>query len=423
VSLKIKSELLQQKRGELKTIYDGFPRDESGEVKGITPEQQTEFVQRTDELKAIQDEYTALKKIETTALQNEDELKSLAEPQRGFTFGGPSHPKGGPEEPGTKSLGDCFLESKAYKARLGQDRGFSPDAIKMNSLQVETSGVSIKTLLATTAGFAPFVPRDGTIIYSPQRRPVVSDLIPQVDTTVAGIRYMEETLFTNNAAAVPEGTVKPESAFQFQERFVGLTKIAVSIPATEEQMADAPQLRGLLDNRMTLQLRLEEERELLQGNPSANATEITGFLNKPGVQSIPKATSDDFTAVLQAIIQIENTVGFANVDGGVIHPLDWLKFRTKQDSTGRFIMGDPDRVGPATLWGKTFIPTIAEPQGSILLGDFATYSQLLRREAITFRVGYVGSQFLMNVMTIIAEMRELLVITRPVAFGVVSGSF
>lgn len=424
MSLKAKAETLAAKRGEFKTFWDAIEKDDTGTVKAITPEQTVEFNQRNDELKAIQDEYTALKRVQDAADANDAELKSMAEPQRGFQFQNGSHPKGGPEEPGTKTLADYFINSKAYQARVQEQDGFTKSSVQSRPMDVEAKVAAVKTLLATTSGFAPFVPRSGEIIPFAQRRPMVADLIPQVDTTNAGIRYIEETLFSLAAAATAEGAVKPEMALAYVERYLGMTKIAVSIPVTEEQMMDVPQLRAVIDNRMTLGLQLEEERELLQGNPAgANTAEFIGFLNKPGVQAIPKGAQDDFTAVLKAIIQIENTVGFANVTGGVMHPLDWLAFRTKQDTQGRFIMGDPGMVGPATLWGKTFVPTIAEPQGSILLGDFQTYSQIIRREGITFRVGYVGQQFIQNIMTIIAEMRELLVITRPSAFGVVTGTF
>lgn len=424
MSLKAKAETLATKRGEFKTFWDAIEKDDTGTVKAITPEQTVEFNQRNDELKTIQDEYTALKRVQDAADANAAELKSLAQPQRGFQFQNGRHPKDGPEEPGTKRLSDYFLESGSYKSRRDEQHGFSESSVKSTPMQVEAKDAALKTLLATTTGFAPFVPRSGLIVPLAQRRPMVADLIPQIDTTDAGIRYIEETLFTHAAAATAEGAIKPELALAYAERFLGMTKIAVTIPVTEEQMMDVPQLRAIIDDRMTLDLQLEEERELLQGNPGgANTAEFIGFLNKTGVQQIPKGVVDDFSAVLKAIIQIENTIGFANVSGGVMHPLDWYAFRTKQDSTGRFIMGDPGMVGPATLWGKTFIPTIAEPQGSILLGDFQRFSQIVRREGITFRVGYVNDQFIRNIMTIIAEMRELLVITRPSAFGVVTGTF
>lgn len=417
------SKLLETKRGELAAIWDGYDKTDTGEVKSITPEQQTEFIQRNTELKTIQDDFNALKSIYDAAQANADAIKFLGEPQRGFQFQSGTHPKGGPEEPALR-LSDYFMEGSAYKQRVQEQDGFTKAAMQSRPLQVEAKSAAIKTLLATATGFTPFVQRSDLIVPSAQRRPMVADLIPQVDTTQAGVRYMEETLFAHAAAATAEGAVKPEMALAYAERFLGMTKIAVTIPVTEEQMMDVPQLRALIDNRMTLDLQLEEERELLQGNPGGtNTAEFIGFLNKPGVQAIPKGPQDSFTAVLKAIIQIESTLGFANVTGGIMHPLDWLAFRTKQDTTGRFIMGDPGMVGPATLWGKTFIPTIAEPQNSILLGDFQTYAQIIRREGITFRVGYVNDQFIRNIMTIIAEMRELLVITRPSAFGVVTGAF
>ena len=406
---------IQTKRGELDSLFGKY-RDDTGNFKAIGPEVQTEIVQRNDELKAMQDDYNALLAADTVYQENQAAIKSAAIAERGFSFGS----GGGQSQQAQKSLGQMFVESQTYQRALS-DQGLTTDAMKMAPLSMDMAGVSMKTLMATTAGYAPFVPRTDTLIYTPQRRPVVSDLIPQEDVTVPGTRYMEETLFTNNAGTVAEGALKPESALQLTERLVAMTKIATTLPVTEEQLMDAPQIRAYIDNRLGLQVKLTEETQLLQGN--GTSPNMTGFLNKTGILTQPKGAYDDFAAILAGIVQVESTTGFANVTGGVVNPNDWFAIRTKQDSTGRYILGDPGSMGEYSLWGKTLVPTIAEPVGTILIGDFATYSQILRREGLNFRVGLVNNQLVLNQMTIVAEERLMLLIYRAAAFCLITGTF
>jgi HK97 family phage major capsid protein len=417
---------IKTERGKQEKLFREVAPDGDFTKSAISPAIQKEIIDREMELAKLElsrsellQANEAFKAYQKTV---REEAKNITDTFGGGGGSGGANPLERMGYENRKSLGDYFIESKTYKARKNEEeKPFSVDAIKMRPISFEAEGASVKTLFQTTAGYAPFVPRDGTVIFTPQRRPRVADLIPITETNVPGTRYMEETSFTNNAAAVAEGATKPESALQLTERFLGMSKIATSLPVTEEQMDDIPQIRDYINNRLGLMWMLEEDRELLLG--SGTLPEMYGFLNKTGVQTVTKGALDDFSAVLKAIVQVEETVGFADVNGVVFHPLDFFAFRTKQDGTGRFIMGDPSAVGDGTIWGKTPVRTPVMTQGNILLGDFNTYSQILRKMGMTFRVGYVNDQFLKNQMTILVEGRELLIIYRANAFAIVTGTF
>lgn len=408
---------LAHKRGELKEVYDKYilpdKKDENGQPLFSAEIPHDEVKSRNAELAKLQDAYEAAKATDEAYQANLAEMKKLGEPQRDYLLpGDPAHPKGGPEEPGAdaaKSLSRLFTASDAYKAYKGGAK--QPFGVDLP--------VSVKSLLTTTSGYAPFSPRQPYVILSAQRKPVIADLIPSDDTEYAQIRFMEEVLFQNAAAAVAEGALKPEAGLQFIERIYSMSKIAVTLPVTDEQLMDVPQIEALLRNRLGLMVRLEEDNELLNGNGAAN--QLLGFLNKPGVLNTPKAAMDLFTAVYVAITNVRDIVGFADPSGVVLNPNNWIAFRTLKDTTGRFILGDPGAEGEARLWGLPVINTVAMPAGTGLTGDFAGFSHIDRKLGLRVDVGYVGDQFARNQQTLRAEERLTLEIYRAQAFSTIGG--
>jgi HK97 family phage major capsid protein len=219
-------------------------------------EQLKEFQERNAELTEARERLGALKATD------EEYQKNLAfhQAQYGAVNRPPAHH--GNEGNGNqalegKSLGELFTESNAYKMR-------SPD-LQSSPIGAEIGGVSLKSLeevkatMTTTSGFAPFSPRGPRIVEMALRRPVVADLIPQTTTEVPLIIWMEETTHTNAAASVAEGDPKPESTLVYTQRTQAVQKIATTLPVTDEQLADVPQLRTLIDSRLTFMLKYKEE--------------------------------------------------------------------------------------------------------------------------------------------------------------------
>jgi HK97 family phage major capsid protein len=318
--------------------------------------------------------------------------------------------RNGGARPQFKSLGELVTEHASFKALHNV-----PGA----RIAVDLPGVNLKTLMTTAAGLAPESTRSPRLILSVQRRPVVADLIPQDNTNQAAVKYMEETTFTNNAAAVAEGGTKGEAALVFTERTALVETIAVWLPVTMQQLEDVDGMRAIIDNRLRLMIELAEEAELLNGD--GTTPNLNGFYTAV-TQTQAKGADATPTALYKAITKVRVN-GMAEPTGLVIHPNDWQDVVTLQDLNGNYIFGNPfQQDAGRTIWGLPVVPTTAATEGTALLGDFATYSHISRRMGIRIDISDShGTYFAENKLAIRAEERLSLEIYRILAFCEVTG--
>lgn len=402
-------EFLGKKGEELEAFFKSHTLDD-GQIK-MTEDEIKEVRDRNAELGDATKRWEGLRELDSTFQSTKALLRRVNEtPVNQIPFEGAQ--AAAQQQPATKSIGQLFTESDAYKSESG--RGHS----STSRYGVDLTDVDIKTTMTTAAGYAAPNDRTAKLVDSAQRRPVVSDLIPTDPTTLSSIRYMEETTFTNNAAPVAENAAKPESALAFTERTSLVEVIATILPVTEQQLDDVPGIRGVIDNRLMLMLQLAEEVQLLTGN--GTSPQLLGFYNKPSIESQAKGSDPTPDAFYKAFTKVRFT-GFAEPTGIVIHPNDWQDVRLLRTLDGIYIWGSPSEAGPERMWGKPVIVTPAATEGTGLTGDFQLYSHISRKMGITIKAGLVGDDFKYNRMTLRAEMRESLEIYRAKAFCLVTG--
>jgi len=310
---------------------------------------------------------------------------------------------------GDQSIGQRLIGSEEYKAyKADRNKGFA----------MSFDDVELKTLMSTTAGWAPDSPRLGRVIDAVSRPIQVLDLIPFGSSDSAAVVYMEETLRTHSSAEKLEGIAFAESAFELTERSVQVRKITDSIPVTDEQLEDEAQVRSYLDQRLRFGLRQRLDNQVLNGTGIPPFME--GILNVAGIQTQAKGTDPRFDAIHKAMTLVRVT-GRASPDAVVMHPNDWEQIRLTRTADGIYILGNPAVAGPMSLFGLPVALGDVIVENTALVGDFGNFCQLFERRGIDVQIGYSGTQFAEGKQLLRADLRAAFVVFRPAAFCTVTG--
>lgn len=319
-----------------------------------------------------------------------------------------AHPAGGGSG-GVKSLGHQFVESPEYRDYCdGEKKGIG----------VSFPDVELKTLMATTAGWAPGTDDTGMVVPAVTRPIQVLDLIPMADTDSASVTYWEETLRTHSASEKLEGATYAESAFELTERSTNVRKITDSLPVTDEQLEDRAQVRSYIDQRLRFGLRQRLDNQVLNGN--GTPPNLEGILNVAGIQTQALGTDPVFDAIHKAMTLVRVT-GRAFPGAVVLHPNDWQEIRLTRTADGIYILGNPAVAGPMTLFGLPVALGDVISEGTGLVGDFANFCALYDRRGIDIQVGFTGTQFVEGKQTMRADIRAAFAVYRPAAFCTVTG--
>lgn len=312
-----------------------------------------------------------------------------------------------------ESIGDLFIKSAAYKQKSG-DSG--PEAM----LDLDM-GAWLKTTMSTGAGWDPQDIRTGRVVDMATRPVQVTDLIPQTTTNQSAVVYMEETTLTNNAAEIDEAGAYQESALALTEKNSQVRKIGTFLPITDEQLEDEGQVRGYVDNRLPFMIRQKLDSQLLVGSGTGTPTQLRGILNVVGIGALTKGADPGPDAVYKAMVNVRVT-GRALPNGVVFHPTDWQNIRLLRTADGIYIWGNPSDVGVDRIWGLQVTQSDALTLGTVIVGDFANYSELAVKRGVSVQVSNSHASFFTSgIQAMRADMRAAFVVYRPAAFCKVTG--
>lgn len=322
--------------------------------------------------------------------------------------------------PGQQVLEDP--EFKAWRQRM-MVGGAVTKAQFGHSPRVAIPG-GMKTLLTgasnTSAGALVYPQFLGLRDMGTFMRPLtIRDIITNGTTESDLVEYVRITGYTNNAAPVGEATAtsgssgaKPESSITTLVISEPVKTIAHWIPATRRAIADAGQLRTMVNSFLTYGLEEELEDQVLVGDGTGD--NFTGVHNTSGIT--PQAFDTDVLTTTRRARTKVRVTGRATPTAYVLHPNDWEDLDLTQDNEARYYFGGPSVLGNPRLWGLPVVESEGETEGQGMVADWRL-AVLWDREAANILMSDSHSDFFVrNMIALLAEMRAAFGVLRPAAF-------
>lgn len=402
----------------------------TGEQQGVNTQAEIDEIKNLNkELEDLEAEAEELKSIQDIRRGNSDRLTNLNRANPPVP-----HPKGGDgaQLQPFKSLGDLIVGDQHFSEWMKQwgDGRFPSGKTQIQSPRVDIGAClpprpedALKTLItgagSTSAGplvFPDFKPLQDVFYTRPL---TVRDIITVGETGSDTVEYVRITGVTNNAAPTAEATAtsgasgtKPESAMAMERVSETVKTIPHWIPATNRALADAPQLRTIIDNFLRYGIEEELEDQILTGDDTGE--NFDGVLHVAG--TTPQAFDTNiFTTTRKGRTKVR-TVGRARPTAYVMNPLDWEKVDLAQDNEARYYYGGPMNPGNPRLWGLPVVESEGMTEGTCVVADWKLAILWDRMQTAISMSNSHADFFVRNLIAILAEMRAAFGVIRPSAF-------
>ena len=383
-----------------------------------------EFEKLAAEAKALQDSADREKKLR----EFEQFAREVPEPMLPPAGEQKAVEQKGAEIVGYLPIGQAFTTSEQFKAFMAAgapQQGSAPFAVKdvfggmvpVTREQLERKAVPDVSLLVTPQRLAETVRTD-------ERRPLrMRDVLNVSQTGSNAVEYLITDGYTAAADFVAEQGVKPESAIAFDTATAPVRTVAVTMPVTEQMLADAPQIQGIINNELRYDLDTVVDLNVLWG--AGTGQQFLGIFNTPGIQNATALARGDAgdTAIdrfRRAMTEIR--VAYLEPTAGLVHPYDWEAMVLEKGTDARYLWSVVATEQGLRIWGLPIIETVAmknpaSAQRRMLIGDFRRGATLWDRQQAQIAVGWVNNQFRQNMRTIRAELRAAFGVQRPKAFA------
>lgn len=256
----------------------------------------------------------------------------------------------------------------------------------------------------------------------------IADLFGQETISGNALTFYRLSDKTDAVAAIAEKGAKGYEDYTTTAVTVALTKVAGYIKESEELLEDAEWLANGMEERLISHLIRVENAQVLTGN--GTAPNMRGVINTSGIGSVTYTHGGSISPddVFKAIMKVKADTDL-DADAIILNPADYQTFRLSKDLSGQYYgggyfygpYGNGNLAQVPPLWG---IPTYLSSNitaGQALVGAFQQGGSIVRKGGI--RVEATNSDqddFIKNLVTVRAEIREALAVRIPAAFVLVS---
>lgn len=305
------------------------------------------------------------------------------------------------------TAGERFIEAEEFKNFASQTRPRGRAIVEVKDIS------SLTTDVAGSVGSMVQPQRvSGTEL--PQRRLTIRSLLAQGNTNSSSIEYDREKVFTNAAATVAEGALKPQSELQYEDATAPVRTIAHWMRASVQILADAPALRSIIDQRLRYGLAYAEELQILAGDGVGQ--NLNGLITQATAYAAPGGLTASTQVDVLRLMILQVALAEFPANGIVMNPTDMAAIELSKDSAGGYIVGNPQGTVDKRLWGLPVVETQAIGVDKALVGAFNLAAQIFDRQDATVEVSTEDQDnFVKNKVTIRAEERLALAVYRPQA--------
>lgn len=254
----------------------------------------------------------------------------------------------------------------------------------------------------TSTDVVDFVTQTAKITQAAPVAEATSAAAPTVVTTAAGEPLVYTSTVTNNAG----GGYKPEAALTYARVSAAVETIAAWLPVTKRAMADAAQLRGIINQELREALDEKLEYQLLEG--SGSSPELVGVKNTSGI--LTQAFGTDLLTTSRKAITNLVTNGNEYPTAFVLAPADWESLELALFSAAPYLPYQK------TLWR---VPVVEYYGLTAKTGYLANWRKavLWDREQASISISDSHADFFIrNLLAVLGEVRAAFGIIKPKAF-------
>jgi HK97 family phage major capsid protein len=385
----------------------------------ITADQKTAVKDRNKRIEEIEHQLSDALELEGIRSKNQERRRTADTPVTGLPTPNTGEAKDGAAP--AMSLGEQFINDPQFKQWFKE---IAPQGRVAERQRIQSPPVQLKTLLtglSSTSGGALVVnQRLATLDMGTFMRPLtIRDIVTTGTTNSDTVEYVRMGATTNAAAPVAEATAtagasgaKPESAMALAVVTETVKTIAHWIPATRRALADAGQLRTLIDSFLRYGLEEELEDQMLTGD--ATGENFDGILHVAGTTA--QAWSTDILTTLRKARTKVTLTGRATPTAYALNPLDWETIDLLQDNEARYYFGGPSVLGNPRMWGLPVVESEGVTQGIGVCADWRLAVLWDREQAQILTTDSHSDFFTRNMIVILAELRAAFGVIRPSAF-------
>lgn len=321
------------------------------------------------------------------------------------------------DEVGDAQFVAAFRDNNPFAAGLPVMSRADLQAMLMNSGRYGATAITGGS--ATSAG--PFIQNDlqpGYVEYL-RKTPTLASVVGRGETDSDVVEYVSQSAPTNNAAPTAETNNAAESVYPFATNTTNVQEIVHYVPITRRAMADAGQVRTIIEGELVTDLLDKLDDQLASGLGTGD--ELEGIYTAV-TQSQAKGSDARPDAILKGITKVRIAAGvLLDCDYIGIHPSDYQDLLLETDGNGQYLMGPPNMPGSRTCWGIPFLVSTVFTNGTPIVGNFQRGARLWMRSGVEVLAGLNDDDFVKRRISLMATMRAAFKTIRPTAFCEVTG--